>query len=158
MRTDPAAAYVKAHGLRAKDIMTPDVVTAAETTSLAQIASILEERRIRRIPVLRDGRLVGIVTRTDLVAALGKRDGRIQAAPLQTDDAIRARLLAELWRQPWWRSEWSAVWVTDGVVRYHGLVESDGERRAARVAAENVPGVRAIVDERARFSDWRTML
>lgn len=155
---DAAVEYVRTHALQAQDLMTTDVVTVAETTPLAQLASILEERRIRRVPVLRNGRLVGIVTRADLVAAIGRRGRSPRAARAQTDAAIRTRLLAELWRQPWWRSEWSSVWVNEGVVRFHGLVESEVERRAARVAAENVPGVRAIVDERVRFSDWQPLL
>jgi CBS domain-containing protein len=155
---DTALEYVRTHALQAQDIMTTDVVTVAETTPLAQVASIIEQRRIRRVPVLRNGRPVGIVTRADLVAAIGRRGQTPRVARAQSDDAIRARLLAELWRQPWWRSEWSSVWVTDGVVRFHGLVESEDQRRAARVAAENVPGVRAIVDERVRFSDWQPLL
>jgi CBS domain-containing protein len=157
-RQEPAIEYVRAHALRAKDIMTPDVISVAENTPLARIASILVERRIGRLPVLREGRLVGIVTRADLVAALGRRDGQVHAARPVSDESIRTQLLAELQQQRWWRPDWSVVLVTDGVVRYGGLVESEGERRAARVAAENVPGVRAVVDQRGRFSDWQTML
>lgn len=157
-RTDRAAEYIKTHALRARDIMTPNPVTVVESSPLAQIVSILDEHRFGRLPVLRDGELVGIVTRADLVAALGQRDGQGQVAQLQTDEQIRTRLVAELRRQPWWHPEWSTVWVNDGVVCYEGLVDSVDERRAARVAAENVPGVRAVLDRRSRFADFATLL
>src|SRR5688572_27577754 len=95
--------YVKSHARYARDIMTRDVATVAPDTPLAAIATLLERRRIKRVPVLDDGQLVGIVSRSDLVRVLvsAERTGA-QAGPT-TDDAIRALLLAELRRQGWWR-------------------------------------------------------
>jgi CBS domain-containing protein len=149
--------YVKSHARQAKDIMTRELISITEDTPLRQISSIFETRRIRRLGVLRGERLVGIVTRADLVQALAQApDPEIPRS--QSDEAIRVRLLAELEQQPWWRPGWSAVHVRDGVVYYKGLLENEDERNAARIAAENVPGVRGVEDERMQAALWQPML
>jgi CBS domain-containing protein len=145
------ADYVKTHARRARDIMTGEVITINPETPLAEIASVLESHGIKRVPVMRDGELVGIVSRANLVQALaGMRPATVRVTP-PADQAIRGRLQAELERQPWWRQAASNVIVTDGVVHYFGTIESDDEQDAARVAAENIPGVRGIEDHRVRF-------
>ena len=141
------ADYVKSHATRARDIMTRDVVSVTPDAPIAEIATLLEKRGIKRVPVLQDGKLVGIVSRSNLVQALAVK-GRSMNMGDAGDGAIRARLSAELERHPWWRSTTSNVIVTDGVVHYFGGVDSDDERQAARVAAENVPGVRRVEDHR----------
>lgn len=145
--------YVKSHARFARDLMTRDVATVAPDTPLAQIATLLERRRIKRVPVLDDGHLVGIVSRSDLVHALvaATRAGA-QADPI-ADETIRAMLLAELRRQAWWRRDFANVTVEQGVVTFAGLIETENERIAARVAAETVPGVRSVVDERLAYRD-----
>lgn len=153
-----SANYVKSHAGRARDIMTRQVVVVTEDTSLQQIASILEARHIRRLPVLRGKQLVGVVTRADLVRALAKNTQAPAPLRAQTDEGIRQRLLSELENQRWWRSDWSAVYVSDGVVSYRGLLECEDERQAARIAAENVPGVRAVEDNRIPFAAWQAMV
>ena len=152
------AEYVKSHARYARDIMTHDVATVAPDTPLAAIATLLEKRRIKRVPVLDEGHLVGIVSRSDLVHALvsAARAGA-PAGPI-TDDAIRALVLAELRRQGWWRKELSGVTVEQGVVTFAGLIESESERLAARVAAETVPGVHRVVDERLAYRDLTSMV
>lgn len=147
--------YVRTHACRAQDIMIRKVVFAAEDTPLQQIAAILAARHVRRVPVLRGQQLVGIVTRADLVRAIAKTR-RDSEPPWQADEDIRRHLLAELEKQPWWRSDWSAVDVFGGVVSYRGLLESEDERRAARVAAENVPGVRGVEDKRTPWAGWQS--
>jgi CBS domain-containing protein len=138
--------YVKSHARRARDIMTQDVVSVTPDTPVAQIAALLEKHRIKRVPVLQDGRLAGIVSRSNLVQALATK-GRSLEAGDSGDAAIRARLSAELERQPWWPMA-SNIIVTDGVVHYFGVVQSEDQRQPARVAAENVPGVRRVEDHR----------
>jgi CBS domain-containing protein len=145
--------YVKSHAVKASDVMTRAVVSVSEDASLPEIASLFDSRAVRRVCVAREGRVVGIITRADLVRAMAAnarppRDER----PL-TDDAIRKDLLAELAKQRWWRPEWSAVTVEEGVVRFHGAIDTAEERVAARVAAENIPGVRKVEDHRERFAD-----
>lgn len=141
------ADYVKSHATRARDIMTRDVASVQPDTPVAKIARLLEKRGVKRVPVLQDGQLVGIVSRSNLVQALAAT-ARVMKVGDTGDGAIRARLSSELERRPWWRSTTSNVIVTDGVVHYFGTVDSESQRQAARVAAENVPGVRAVEDHR----------
>jgi CBS domain-containing protein len=145
-RPDPLE-YVKAHAVRAQDVMTRPVVSVSEDTPAAKVAALLDKRRIRRVPVLREDRLVGIVTRADLVRSMGLTERKLRLRTSQTDGAIRARLLEELEAQPWWNSA-SYVEVTRGVVRFWGICYGDEARHAARVAAENIAGVRRVEDDR----------
>lgn len=145
--------YVKSHARRARDIMTQEVATVTPDTPIAQIATLLETRRIKRVPVMDEGRLVGIVSRSNLVQALAVKPAPEAVHP-EGDEAIRASLLAELERQLWWGHQVvSNVVVTDGVVHYWGTLDSEEQREAARIAAENVPGVRRIEDHRIRLRD-----
>ena len=153
-RVDPAAShYVKSHAGKARDVMTRELVSVAEDATLAQVASLLDSRRIRRVPVVRHGKVIGIITRANFVQTLATSTQGSRRQDRNTDDAIRTELLSELTRQSWWRSSWSAVAVTDGVVQFRGLIDHHDERRAARVAAENVPGVRRVEDLRQRYID-----
>jgi len=136
--------YVKTHGRIAADVMTAPVITAPPTASLAECAKTLERHRIKRVPVVEDGRLIGIVTRGNLLQALATADA---AEPASLDDrTIRGRLLAELETQRWAHLSNKNIVVKDGVVELWGVVETEEERHAWRVAAENVPGVKRIED------------
>jgi CBS domain-containing protein len=143
---DSVADYVKSHATRARDIMTTKVVSVAPATPVAEIATRLEKHGVKRVPVLEGARLVGIVSRSNLVQALAAK-GRVME-PNTSDGEIRARLSRELERHAWWRSNLSNVIVTDGVVHYFGMVDSPEQQQAARIAAENVPGVRTVTDHR----------
>jgi CBS domain-containing protein len=145
--------YIKSHARRAREIMSRDVATVAPDTPVAQIATLLETRGIKRVPVVHGGRLVGIVSRSNLVQALAVKPAPEAVRP-EDDDAIRASLLAELERQPWWRRQVTGnVLVTDGVVHYWGTLDSEDERAAARIAAENISGVKRVEDHRVRLQD-----
>jgi hypothetical protein len=143
-----AQEYVKSHGRTVKDIMTRDVVTVTEDTNLADVATLLEIHRIKRVPVMCDGKIVGIVSRSNLVRALGATLGTSASSPGAGDDdrAIRTRLIAELSQQPWAGKVWAqAIIVSNGVAHlWFGSDETEERRQAARVAAENVPGVRGV--------------
>jgi len=145
-----AREYARAHGRRVKDVMTTTVATVGEDATLAEVAMLLEKRRIKRVPVLRDGKMVGIITRSNLVRALAAA----RTMPLMTDHedddrSIRARLFEDLRQQKWA----TRVWPQDILVS-HGMVtlwfssdEPEDNRRAIRVAAENVPGVRHVEEQ-----------
>jgi CBS domain-containing protein len=154
-----ASDYTKSHARRARDVMTRDVVCIEAGTPVGEIVELLEQRKVKRLPVLRGKELVGIVSRADLVRALAKT--RPAQAPLPgNDEAIRRLLIAELERQPWWRSPSSNILVENGVVHYWGIIDSydeRNERSAARVAAENVAGVRAVNDHRVTRFDVPAM-
>jgi CBS domain-containing protein len=137
--------YVKAHGRTVADIMTRDVITVDETTDLADIAMLLEVRRIKRVPVVSGGRLVGIVSRANLVRALATTSSAPKIVADNDDRTIRERLLAEL-RQQQWANIWAAdIMVRDKIVHlWFSSDESEAERQAVRVAAANVPGVQRV--------------
>ena len=139
--------YVKSHARHARDIMTVEVATVTPDTPVTEIAGLLESRGIKRVPVVHQGRVVGIVSRSNLVQALAVTS-QPEALPARGDDAIRAALLAELERQPWWQRNVASVIIDRGVVHYWGTLDSEEERAAARVAAENIPGVRGVEDHR----------
>jgi CBS domain-containing protein len=142
---DLARDYVKSHSHAVRDVMTRNVITVTETTELDEIANLLETKRIKRVPVVRDGKLVGIVSRANLVRALATAKGQ-PAGDADTDDhTIRRKLLAELQGQ-----EWAKVWAADIIVRDKVVHlwccddQPEEERQALRVAAENTPGVRGV--------------
>lgn len=145
-----AREYAKTHGRTARDVMTASVVSVDETASLAEIAKMLERHRIKRVPVLRKGKLVGIVTRANLLQGLAT----LKPEPSQpVDDAtIRDELVAELKRQPWAHLLADDVVVENGIVHLHGTIRSEDERRALRIAAENVRGVRGVEDHLAPWT------
>ena len=140
-----ASEYVKSHARKAADVMTGDVVTVAETASLLDIANLLETKRIKRVPVLRDGRVVGIVSRANLVRALAAQPRLAAEAEVQ-DQQIREALLNELRRQRWATGSSNSVVVNQGVVHLWGVALSEAEKNATRVAAENIAGVREVID------------
>jgi CBS domain-containing protein len=150
--------YVKSHARYVRDIMTRDVATVSPATPLAEIATLLERRRIKRVPVVDQGRLAGIVSRSDLVRALAAaRRGSASPDPL-ADEAIETSLIAELRRQSWWLPDLSSVSVEDGVVTFGGIVEFEHQRSAARVAAETIPGVRGVEDRRLPYGSLHPMV
>jgi CBS domain-containing protein len=139
-----AADYVKTHGSRVKDVMSQPAITIDEETDLADVARLLDRRGIKRVPVVRDGKLVGIISRANLLQGLiGRSDGQTTPA---TDAAIRARLLEELEREPWANLLMANVVVTNGVVHLWAVVHSEHERKAMVIAAESIPGVVRVED------------
>ena len=151
------ADYVKSHARRARDIMTPGAISVAPDASLAQVAAVLEKRRIKRVMVVGEGKLLGIVSRANLVQAIAAMPAAAERISPPLDRAIHGRLVAELERQPWW-SRRSNVIVSGGVVHLWGFVGSHAERAAVRVAAENVPGVQAIEDHRLDYAEFPSEL
>jgi CBS-domain-containing membrane protein len=141
-----AAEFAKSHGKRVEEVMSENVITATEDTSLADIAALLERNRIKRVPILRDGELVGIVSRSNLVQALAS-NGVASTASLDTNRVIREELLSRL-EQPRWTDFGSRnIIVSDGKVHLWGLVGSPAERTALIALAEDVPGVTEVIDE-----------
>jgi redox-sensitive bicupin YhaK (pirin superfamily) len=134
-------------GGRARDVMTHEVQTVAPDTPVERIAAVLERHGIKRVPVLRAGRVVGIVTRSNLVQALAVR--ALPEAPHPEDDQeIRSQLVASLGATPGWRPGESNVVVDDGVVHFWGKIEGGEGRAPARAAAEGIAGVRRVEDHR----------
>lgn len=141
-----AEEFVKSHGVKASEIMTEDVVTIGPDTRLWEIASTLEKKKIKRVPVMQDGKLVGIVSRANLLQALAAQQESRPVQPSASDRAIREALMLSLENEPWSDTSHLNVVVIDGVVHYWGLVSSQAQSKALQVAAENVPGVTDVVD------------
>jgi CBS domain-containing protein len=143
-----AQEYVKSHGRVVKDIMTRNVITVTEDTDLADVATLLETKRIKRLPVMRGGEIVGIISRSNLVRALGATLAKPApgAGGGEDDRAIRRALLAELAQQQWAGRLWEQdIIVSNSVVHlWFGSDEPEERRQAVRVAAENIPGVRGV--------------
>jgi CBS domain-containing protein len=139
-----AAEYVKAHAHKVADVMTRKVITAAPDASLHELATLMEANAIKRVPIVEDGRLVGIVSRANLVRALASAQPALE---IELSDAnIRGQLLAHLQNQAWARPWLLNIMVKNGVVDLWGVVRSDAERRAVRIAAESMDSVRAVND------------
>jgi CBS domain-containing protein len=135
--------YARTHGLTARDVMTPEVVAVDPDALASAVAHLMEDRGIRRVLVTQDGRLRGLVSRADLLRAL------VAPAPEAgdlSDDRIRRAVMAAMKREPWADTFYTLVEVTDGLVAFHGFSRSAAVQRGLRVLAENVPGVKGVVD------------
>lgn len=139
-----ASEYVKAHARKVSDVMTRRVVTASPDTPLHEVATLLEKHAIKRVPIVHNDRLVGIVSRANLLQAIASAGPTLEI-PL-SDSAIRDKLLAHLKAQNWAHINLVNVTVSGGVVSLWGIVRSESERKAIRVAAETTPGVRTVND------------
>jgi CBS domain-containing protein len=140
-----AAEFIKEHSRKVADVMSSEVIAAAPETPLAEIANLLEKNAIKRVPIVDKGKLVGIVSRANLLQALATLSGG--AAATQADDAeIREKVLTQLNAEPWTQTSLINVIVQEGTVELWGVVDSALEKKAVRVAAEVTPGVRAVND------------
>jgi len=146
------AEFVKAHGRKAKDVMTRQVISVDPDTSLQEIANLLEKHGIKRVPVLKDGRLVGIVSRANLVQALATR-GLAFVEVTEADEVLRKVIVSNLRKLPWTAAlEMVDVIVDRGVVNLWGVVRNEEEKNAIRVTAEETPGVQAVNDHLRVYS------
>jgi len=138
--------YAKSHGQIVADVMSDRLISASEDTPLSELANILEKNRIKRVPILKDGKLAGIVSRANLIQALASAPPIAAKDPL-ADRGIRSAILARLADQSWTDFGERNIVVSDGVVHLWGLVGSPEEHKALLAVAEGIPGVRRISDE-----------
>jgi CBS-domain-containing membrane protein len=141
-----AGEFVREHSRRVGDLMTRSVVSAAPDTPVADIATLLERHRIKRVPIVDNGRLVGIVSRANLIQALATFRRQAQEPRPSADAELREKVESRLRAEPWMRPALVNVTVTDGTVDLWGIVDSATEKQALRVAVEIVPGVKTIND------------
>jgi CBS domain-containing protein len=137
--------YVRLSGRKVRDVMTHEVKTVPADAPLEQVVRLMERHNIKRVPVVDNGKVVGIVTRANLLHAVAGFAREI--APLSAEDsAIREQLLAALQEQPWAPVTAVDVTVRNGVVQLSGIITDERQRQALRVAAENIPGVKDVED------------
>ncbi len=139
---EQAARYVKEHGHVVGDVMCDQVISISEDMPLDQIADLMERRHLKFVPVLKDGELVGIVSRSNLIRALASAAPALD--PISHDDAsLRDAIVRQMQGQRW-RLPKQGVLVKDGVAHLWGVIESEEEKRAIHIAAEGVPGVKRV--------------
>jgi CBS-domain-containing membrane protein len=140
-----AATYIKENARLVRDVMTAKVITVKETTPLSEVAELLERHRIKRVPVLYDGELLGIVSRANLIKALASAPQAVSAAPSDADQAIRKAVVEELAGHRWAVLAENVI-VNNGTVHLWGLVNSPEQARAMSSVAQRVPGVKGVKD------------
>jgi CBS domain-containing protein len=146
--TAVAADFIKSHARRVVDIMTTKVVTAGENATLGEIAKLMDQHHVKRVPIVRDGRVVGIVSRANLLQGLlASRPPAAGVVP--SDEEIRSAVLVALARH-----HWTSVWpmnvvVEQGVVHLWGYAPNWTAKQACRVAVESIPGIKGVEDHLA---------
>ncbi len=140
-----AADFTRTHGRKVSDVMTHDVISVNVDAPLEEIVALMEEHRVKRVPVLEGNRVVGVVSRADLLRALSVA-ARERGAATADDPTIRDRILDTLTREAWAPRTSLNVTVVNGVVDLWGTISNDQERRAISVIAENTPGVKKVID------------
>jgi CBS domain-containing protein len=143
-----AGEYVHTHARRVDEVMTSEPVTVGEDAELDEVVRLMEGRGIKRLPVVRGGRVVGIISRANLLHALASV-GKVAPAAAATDGAIRDRILSEIDRQKWAAPGVFNVTVHNGKAELWGTVIDENQRQAITVLVENIPGVKSIADHLA---------
>lgn len=140
-----AREFIKTHGVKAADVMSRTVTSVGPDTDLADVAAILDSRKIKRVPVLADGRIVGLITRTDLVKALARAPTTKRTASV--DDATLQRVLADKMKaQHWLDASFISLVASNGMVELTGFAASPDQRKALRVLIEETAGVKKLDD------------
>jgi CBS domain-containing protein len=140
-----AADFTRAHGRHVRDVMTEDVISVAEDAQLETVVATMEKARIKRVPVTKDGRVIGVISRSDLLRALVGRVRDVE--PVAKDDvSIRTAILDSLEKQSWAPTTTLNVTVAKGVADVWGTITNEEERHAIHVVVENTPGITAVHD------------
>lgn len=141
---DLAEEYSRAHGRKVEDVMSRDVAAIDTEMPLDEVVGLMEEKGYKRLPVVRDGKLVGIVSRANLLTALSRRldpPGTVD----RDDLALRRQILDELANKAWSKGAAIDVQVREGKIILRGTVEDERVARAMQVAAENTPGAKNVL-------------
>jgi predicted transcriptional regulator len=127
------------------EVMTVPVVTVSEDTPVRDIVNLMERHGIKRMPVVRDKKVIGIVSRADLLRGLAL-EAKLMPAATGEDYALRERVLDALAKEP--REGWRSVNVAvqNGSVELRGATSEAGVKKGLVAAAGAVPGVREVID------------
>ena len=138
--------FVMSHARKAADVMTRPVISVQPDTPLGDIASLLEKHRIKRVPVASNGKIVGIVSRANLIQALVNLN-RAKTEASVDDLTLHSNILEQLRSKPWVDPTTISILVNNGSVELWGIVDSETEKNAIRVAVEVTPGVRQVANK-----------
>ena len=141
-----AEVYARAHAKTVEEVMSANVVTIEEDATLGEAVALMEGKRVKRLPVVAGNKLIGMVTRADFVRALARFVRRAPDGAAISDDEIRQRIRAEMRAQAWAPVATVDVTVENGVVKLHGVLTDERERKALRALAEGVSGVKSVED------------
>lgn len=144
--SNDAENYIRSHGHKAADIMSRNPVTISDETPLYKIAQTLEKHHIKRVPVVKDGKLVGIVSRANLLQGFAVAYQDDTASGSDNDQTLRDKVMQELTRKAGLSGSRINVVVAEGEVQLWGLVDTATEQQAAGIAAESVKGVKCVVN------------
>ena len=143
-----AAEYTHSHGSKVAEVMTRKVYSVGEDATLEDIVELMERHRIKRVPVLRGQKVIGIVSRSNLMHAMVSL-ARSEVKGAKDDATIRQKLLAEIQKEKWALASMINVVVRGGVVELWGAIVDERQHEALKVAAENIPGVKEVKDHLA---------
>jgi CBS-domain-containing membrane protein len=138
--------FVMSYGRKAADVMTRPVISVQPDTPLGEIAALLEKHRIKRVPVASNGKIVGIVSRANLIQALVNLN-RVKTEASVDDLTLHSDILKQLRSKPWVDPSKISILVNNGNVELWGIVDSETEKNAIRVAVEVTPGVRQVANK-----------
>ncbi|KRB15392.1 hypothetical protein ASD99_11090 [Mesorhizobium sp. Root695] len=144
-RSQLAQEYAQEHGREVEHVMSRDVASVGPDAPVSEIVDLMEKRGIKRLPVVSDGKVIGIVSRSNLLSALSRHAGEIPLSVVN-DLEIRKRIMEEVENKAWMLDVAIDVVVHDGVVHLNGTVADENVRAAIRVAAENTSGAVRVVD------------
>jgi CBS domain-containing protein len=148
-----AREFVKTHGLRAEQVMSRVVTAVSPDADLADVADILDAYKIHRVPVTENGKLVGIISRRDIVRALAQAKVPIPVSSKE-NGALQKAIQDEIKKQPWINATYVNIMVSNGVVELMGVVDTAEQQSALRVLVEGVPGVKEVVGN-VRLRTWQ---
>lgn len=138
--------YTHSHSQTVADVMSIDVIHAEQTASLESLVTLMQEKHIKRIPILENDRLIGVVGRADLLRAISNVFNATSGG-IFSDSDIKSRLWSELWSTGWAPCSTISVDVADGVVTLGGIITDGRERKALCSAASNIAGVKYVLDQ-----------
>jgi CBS-domain-containing membrane protein len=140
-----AEEFARIHGRRVEEVMTPTPYSITEDVDLEQAVTLMEGHNIKRLPVLRNSKLVGILSRANVLRALLKT-AKFEAPVVVRDQKIREAILAQMEKTSWAPTAMVDLHVENGAVTLSGTLFDDRDRSALVVLAENTPGVTKVCD------------
>ena len=145
-----AAAFdAKAHIMHARDVMTRNIVAVSEHASLTEIADTLVGNNVKQLLVMEEKRLLGVVSRSDIMRTVAARPEGAREPTSSDDDELRVQVIEILENIPGTSPWLTTVIVSNGVVDLSGTVEDETARDPSRIAIEKNPFVVKVRDRRS---------
>ncbi|MFM8992393.1 MAG: CBS domain-containing protein [Alphaproteobacteria bacterium] len=141
-----AEEFVRSHGRTAADVMHRGIVATGPDAELAQVAELLDRKHVKRVFVVEDGAIAGVISRSDFVRAVAAAAKPAGEPGARSDSELREEIERRMGREPWAPRALVTVVVSGGIVELLGMVTSEPERAALRLLVREVQGVRDLHD------------